>query len=323
MQNIHCFSKSLSLTLILSIIVSTIESYVAKQNEPILLNNRILSLIDGVPFGIDAKAIQNIVVIRKKIREIQYGIYNKQKNIYVGRYSLGSTKHSLKTLVALEKEYEEEFARKKEVISKKYLNTTTFRYAWELHEAKLEKELEEKLYQQDEISTRHHIMEEQQLLEAQKLKRKIKREHEDKLSEEIETLRRKHITDPAAYEKELRIIQKELNSKMAPLKKLLEEIKADIMNVTGPFLAQARSSKELLLPLMVEWAEKADRPFSPLLRWHEEENGTEIDLWNRDARSLQHIDIFCTDLVDFNKSIVNSCKKAYTLYINYLIKQKT
>ncbi len=284
----------------------------------IKLTNPALRFIDGIPFGVDAKAIQNMLSIRQKIRKMQYGIYNKKKKKYIGHYTLNGKNHTLKSLVAIEKEYESDFCRKKTELYKNHLNTRTFRYAWTLHEEKLEKELEEKLFEQEALSIRRHSNDEQQLLEAKKLKRKVKREYTSRLKKEREKIQREHMINVQEYDKKLQTFQNEHTKKMALLQSLLKDIKKELMIITGPFLEQARSAKEFLLPLMEEWAEKVGRPFSPLLRWHEENDGTEREIFEQDANSLERVDRFCTDLVDFNESIVYSCPRAYKQFMKLL-----
>lgn len=279
----------------------------------VTLTNAALRFIDGVPFGIDATAVKNCLFIRKEILGIMHGDFNKSTNTHVGRYTIDGTKHSLESLVAIEEVIVREFEQKKAELDKRYVDTTLFRQAWSLHEELLHEERERELEEQETLAhTRSMNTDEQHVHETKIIsKRKIHDKYEEKKERDFENIHRKHVKNPVEYDLALQKINAEHTKKMGPLKETLETIKKDIMKITEPFLAQARTAKQFLLPLMVEWSEKAGRPMSPLLRWHEENNGTEKDMFKRDANSFKRVSIFCVDLVDFNESIIFSCPRAY------------
>jgi len=272
------------------------------------LANRALRFIDGIPFGVDAQAIQSMLRIRKKIHEMQYGSYNNEKKKYIGHYIFENKKCTLKDLVILEKKFNENFAQKKKILTKNHLNVEMFKYDWSLCKAKLEQELQKKISEQEIILFHHHNKEEQQLLD----------EHTARLEKEQKKIKKKYMKNPTQYNKNLKTLNREYAKKIGPLITILKKVKKELMTVTKPFLEQARSAKEFLLPLMKEWAVKAGRPFSPLLRWHDDDNKNEIERFKQNVNSFYRVDEFCTDLVNFNESIIYSCPRGYKQFIKQL-----
>lgn len=289
------------------------------RRERVTLTNPVLRFIDGVPFGIDATAVKNCLFIRKEILAIQYGDFNKSTNTHVGRYLFEGQKYSLEGLMDIEEALVQEYEHRKGDLDKRYVDTTLFRQAWALHEELLQEELERELHEQETLAHNRSVAvdEHEETGHAAKVisRSRLEFKYEEQKERDYEKIRSKYVNNPTEYDKALQKINAEHTKKMAPLNDLLEnKIKPEIMKITLPHMEKARTAKKFLLPLMVEWSKKAGRPMSPLLRWHEDNSGSEKDMFKRDANSFKRVFIFCTDLVDFNESIIYSCPRAYNQF---------
>lgn len=99
-----------------------------KENHEVILTSEMIHFLDGKPFGITAKTIQNMLLVRREIKKKHFGEQTK-KGAVEGHYLFDGSKYSVRALAALESTYEMEFYQKEsEYIHDKH------RYARELQE---------------------------------------------------------------------------------------------------------------------------------------------------------------------------------------------
>lgn len=90
--------------------------------------------------------------------------------------------------------------------------------------------------------------------------------------------------------------------------KLLLELKDSFMNLTRPFLNDARGTRQQMYELIKESCYKRKRFDCLLLNWigdNEEESS-----FKKNVTSFRILDIFCSDLTNFLKDLLYSCPKA-------------
>lgn len=97
----------------------------------------------------------------------------------------------------------------------------------------------------------------------------------------------------------------------AELHALLERIKQEYLAATLPFMDQAHGVKSFMLKLIKESCKKRGRMQSFLLDWGKTREDEEVKKFNENITSLQRLDTFCTDLVNFIEDVINSCPKAW------------
>lgn len=98
------------------------------------------------------------------------------------------------------------------------------------------------------------------------------------------------------------------------LKKLLDEIKQDFDEKVASFMQDAHGAKPQLLLLMKESCERRNRENSFLLTWGKAEEGHEKDALYNDIQTFKAFELFCQDLINFLKDMINSCPKAVAQY---------
>lgn len=102
------------------------------------------------------------------------------------------------------------------------------------------------------------------------------------------------------------------------LKELLEQAKDDLVNIAEPFMIRARGTKHFLLPIMNDWAKKRNRQDTALLKWHDEEEGTEAEIFKKDVTTFVKMRRFCDDMVLFMEDLMYNCPKGF----DQLLKKK-
>lgn len=99
---------------------------------------------------------------------------------------------------------------------------------------------------------------------------------------------------------------------MEPLKESLKVAKTNFQRITDPFLKDARGSKQQMVELIKESCKLRNRMTSKLLTWSE---SSERDSFNKNIKTFHDLDVFCLDLTNFLKDLINSCPKAYKKFL--------
>lgn len=113
------------------------------------------------------------------------------------------------------------------------------------------------------------------------------------------------LSELALLESELE--QKNEEKRLAELKTLLENIKEVFLNLTGPFLRDARGTRQQMFELIKEWSNKRKRYDTLLLGWMV---GSEEISFRKNITSFQIFVTFNEDLTTFLKDLLYSCPKA-------------
>lgn len=123
---------------------------------------------------------------------------------------------------------------------------------------------------------------------------------------------KKHtIAELVALEKKL--VQSTSSGDQDRLKKLrstLTKIIDDFVELTKPFLADARGAKGQMIVLITEWAQKAHRGDSHLLEWANVEEGKESSAIYQKINTITLFEQFVDDLLYFLETLLRSCPKA-------------
>lgn len=99
--------------------------------------------------------------------------------------------------------------------------------------------------------------------------------------------------------------------KKAELNRVLEHAHADFLSLVESFLENIRGTKQLMIPLIEEFAEKRNKGNSYLLKWTvNESNESERVRFKRDIVRFIDLAHFCSDLVQFLSDLSNSCPNA-------------
>lgn len=94
------------------------------------------------------------------------------------------------------------------------------------------------------------------------------------------------------------------------LRATLSKIIDDFVELTKPFLADARGAKGQMIVLITEWAEKAHRGDSHLLEWANVEEGKEASTIYQKLTTIGLFEQFVDDLLYFLETLLRSCPKA-------------
>lgn len=84
----------------------------------------------------------------------------------------------------------------------------------------------------------------------------------------------------------------------------------DFVELTKPFLADARGAKGQMVMLITEWAQKAHRGDSHLLEWANVEEGKESNAIYQKINTITLFEQFVDDLLYFLETLLRSCPKA-------------
>ena len=106
------------------------------------------------------------------------------------------------------------------------------------------------------------------------------------------------------------------------LHKLLPSVINDFLDLTKPFLADARGAKGQMIVLIGEWAQKAHRKDSHLLEWANVKEGKESNAISTKLTTFFLFDQFVEDLIYFLETLLRSCPKACAQFKEMMEKQK-
>lgn len=98
--------------------------------------------------------------------------------------------------------------------------------------------------------------------------------------------------------------------RLMALRKVLNLIIDDFIELTKPFLADARGAKGQMIVLITEWAQKAQRLDSHLLEWANVKEGEESNAIYIKINTVKLFDQFVDDLLYFLETLLRSCPKA-------------
>lgn len=94
------------------------------------------------------------------------------------------------------------------------------------------------------------------------------------------------------------------------LQACLNHAKEVFIQQVKPFMDQAQGTKEQVVIIMQEWAQRRNRPDSYLLHWSKVTEENEFILFHNDIVSFFFLDQFCSDLVCYLSDLMRSCPKA-------------
>jgi len=103
---------------------------------------------------------------------------------------------------------------------------------------------------------------------------------------------------------------------------LIKVIIEEFIELSQPFLADARGAKKDMMALITEWATKAHRKSSYLLDWGASKEGEETQVVRTKIKTVAEFDQFCADLVYFLESLMRSCKIATEQFKDMLKKEQ-
>lgn len=103
---------------------------------------------------------------------------------------------------------------------------------------------------------------------------------------------------------------------------LIKMIIEEFVELSQPFLADARGAKKDMMALINEWATKAHRKSSYLLDWGASKEGEETQVVRTKIKSVKEFDQFCSDLVYFLETLMRSCPIATQQFKEILKKEQ-
>lgn len=98
------------------------------------------------------------------------------------------------------------------------------------------------------------------------------------------------------------------------LSELLKKLKTDLAQITDPNLESGRGSKHFMRILIHEWATKANKLNSLVVRWSDLPESDDQETFRKTLTSFKLTDSYCTDLLQFLAVLKRSCPKASKLY---------
>lgn len=98
--------------------------------------------------------------------------------------------------------------------------------------------------------------------------------------------------------------------RLKALRVTLTKVIEDFVELTKPFLADARGAKGQMIVLITEWAHKAHRSNSHLLEWANVEEGKEASTIHQKLTTITLFEQFVDDLLYFLETLLRSCPKA-------------
>lgn len=123
---------------------------------------------------------------------------------------------------------------------------------------------------------------------------------------------KKHtISELVAIEKKLTTSNSSADQqRLKMFKSILTKVIDDFVELTKPFLADARGAKGQMIVLITEWAQKAHRADSHLLHWANVEEGKESSAMYQNINTITAFEQFVDDLLYFLETLLRSCPKA-------------
>lgn len=121
-----------------------------------------------------------------------------------------------------------------------------------------------------------------------------------------------NVRDLVKIEKDLVLSQQASHENEAwqELQSCMEQAKADFMETSQEFLSIAMGAKSILTKLIDEFCQKANRTNSLMREWASITEGEEDILFKQKMHYFRDFYQFCIDLLNFAKSLTNSCPKA-------------
>lgn len=253
-----------------------------------------------MPFAIDGTTIHNILSMRRLLRIILFGKPNTEAHTMEGTYMYEGQAASLHTLVRSELRIQQEYKERRKSIDEKYIVN---REGYEADREAAFISLEKRIRTEEKASLENH--------DEQDIAAKVEHRYNEEKPALEDSLKFKYIVDKEKYLSELEEIEFEFKAKMKPLQTLLETIKKDYHEATGPFMQQAHGIKKFLFKLIKESCAKRGRLESFLMQWGKIREEEEHRVFESYVTTLQRMDEFCTDLCNFFEDLVNSCPKGW------------
>lgn len=303
---------TLILTALLAHSVST--GIRAEEAQTIILNSRVLKFIDGIPHAMDGHTILDMKIISHKIRNVIYGHLDAQTKKRVGLFEFQDKKVSLHTLARIEDRIQATYKSAREELEHKHMDTTLFTKKWHAREHALIEKYDSQVEKIEEEMMVRHKSDEARDIAIKQAKRSVMRKHDILLQEELEAVKKEHIENFAQFTQELTELEHKRTHQLQLLTPALTQAKKAFADITLPFMEQARGSKDFMVPLIEEWADKAGHKDSMLLRWSEEDPGSEMKMFDHDITTCARLDNMCCNLLDFLTSMIASCPKAVEQY---------
>lgn len=112
------------------------------------------------------------------------------------------------------------------------------------------------------------------------------------------------------------------SEKAQELQKCFLQAKNDVRKTFEPFLESIQKTKYYMTKLIEESCRKRKNMDSYLLNWAEEKPGAEEKSFNNNINTLEDLNKFCSDLLNFLGDMVRSCPKAQKQFVQRVKKCK-
>ncbi len=281
----------------------------------IVLTSKVLKFIDGISHAMDGHTILDMKIISGKMRNVIYGHLDPHTKKRIGLFEFQGKKASLHMLARIEDRIQSTYRAAREDLEQKHIaDITHFNTQWQLREQALIEQCDDQLHKLEEEILKKHKTTENREIAMKQAKRNVLRKHEQTLAKELDALKRAHILDFELFSLELEELDQKRTQQLSLLSPALAEAKKAFSDITFPFMEQARGSKDFMVPLIEEWAERAGHKDSMLLRWSEEDAGSELKMFDQDITTCGHLNDMCSNLLDFLTSLIASCPHAVEQY---------
>ncbi|MGE0009873.1 MAG: hypothetical protein AB7F19_04965 [Candidatus Babeliales bacterium] len=307
-------SKRFGALILSALLVQATSTLHAEESQGIILTSRVLKFIDGISHAMDGHTILDMKLIIHRLRGIIHGILDQQTKKRVGTFDFQDKKATLHMLARIEERIQATYKAAREELENKYLDSVRFNGKWQAREQALIEQFEAQVQKLEEEMMLRHKGDETRDIAIKQAKRAIMRKQDMLIAEELEALKKEHIENFEQFTKELTELEHKRMQQTQLLAPALAQAKKSFADLTFPFMEQARGSKDFMVPLIEEWAEKAGHKDSMLLRWSEEDPGSEMSMFDHDINNCARLDNMCCNLLDFLTSLIASCPKAVEQY---------
>ncbi|BDC34164.1 hypothetical protein Noda2021_01220 [Candidatus Dependentiae bacterium Noda2021] len=116
-------------------------------------------------------------------------------------------------------------------------------------------------------------------------------------------------------------LTQEQTNQLMSIKSVLAQAKKDFLEKSRPLMEDAQGAKQPMIMLMKEWAQKANRKDSYILRWSTAKEGEETTYFEQNVTNLTLFKTFAHDLIHFLETLIKSCPKACDSFKDFLKKQ--
>jgi len=157
------------------------------------------------------------------------------------------------------------------------------------------------------------------LLDLCKIESKIESDYNAKMSY-LE--KNKSLYTSGQLAKERKKITDDYNSKKNALRKCLDLVKEDFIEISVVYADSAKGIKDLLMGIVQEFVDKKGLKETFLLSWGSLEPGQEEDSIRKNLTSFKDFTRFCIDLIGFIEAMANSCPKGKALFIEMIKKAR-